>query len=102
MLTDTQIGAAIRTNRLVLSLSQKDLAAKIGVDTSKMCKLENGTTVPFALAVEISNALDISLHHLARLASTYTEPSDLLAKKAKILEELASVNREISVARGKP
>ncbi len=102
MLTDEQIGASIRANRLALNLSQKDLAAKLGIITSKMSKLESGkTTMSFALAVQISDILNVSLHHLALLAATYAEPSDLLAKKEKILEELEAVNQEIHVARGK-
>jgi len=101
MLTDGQIGASIRANRLALNLSQTELGAKLGIHISKMSRLENGIqSVSFALAVQISNALDVSLHHLAQLASTYAEPSDLLAKKARILEELESVNKEINVARG--
>ena len=102
MLTDEQIGASIRANRLAVNLPQKELAAKLGVDPSKLSKLERGTmTLSFALAVEVSNTLNVSLHHLAQRASTYAEPSDLLAKKAKLLAELGSVNKEIDIARGR-
>ena len=43
-LIDAQIGRKVRERRLLLGLSQRDLASSLGISAQQMAKYENGTS----------------------------------------------------------
>ncbi|MGV3605249.1 MAG: helix-turn-helix domain-containing protein [Planctomycetaceae bacterium] len=69
--------ANIRQRRLMLGLTQKQVAEKLGVDTSAYTQLENGRHCPTLKAVEkVANVLQIPP---AMLLVT-NEPQEALAR----------------------
>lgn len=55
----------IKNRRIELGLSQADLAKAAGVTQSALSKIEHGVKAPsLALAIDIANALDVSLDKL--------------------------------------
>lgn len=100
MLTNQQIGAALRSTRLALKVKAKDLAALVGISPTVLSKIENGTQqLSFALAIKICDSLGTDLSELAKRAgstSANTELASVLAEKALLQEQLKALNGRIS------
>lgn len=59
------VGQNIKSRRLMLEMTQKELAEKVHVDQSMICQIERGTKSPtLPLAVEIAAAMGCSLNDL--------------------------------------
>ncbi len=73
---DPQVGLAraIRKIRTDASLSQKDLAQRLGLDPSQMSRLEHGDANPtWGTVKRIAAALEVTLAELAQLAEYFEE-----------------------------
>ncbi len=59
------IGTNIKTMRLALDMTQKELAEKVNIDQSMICQIERGTKTPtLPLAKELAEALRCTLEDL--------------------------------------
>jgi transcriptional regulator with XRE-family HTH domain len=72
------LGAFIRTQRVSIGMSTRQLAAIVGVDKSQIIRLEHGSVnSPRAeILASIADAIDVELADLYGLAG-YTRPSEL-------------------------
>lgn len=62
-------GAAVRSMRLELGLSQEELAATAAVERSHMGKIERGEHIPnFVLILRLAKALRVTPGHLVDMA----------------------------------
>ena len=98
-----QVSAAVRDLRHVRNLSQRQLAARMGVPRTYISKIENGKAMPTlssldrlarALQVDISALLrDASTRHRDESAVLMTDP--FLAEVAKYTAHLTSTQKSI-------
>ncbi|GAA4411660.1 helix-turn-helix domain-containing protein [Actinokineospora soli] len=59
------IGDFVRRKRIAANLEQQDLAAKAGIASSTLSRIENGPTVPTAaVLIKVAKALDADLMEL--------------------------------------
>ena len=65
----SQIGLAVKAARTAANVKSKDLAEKARITPSTLSKIEKGTqNLDFSTAVAITEALNMSIDHLASLA----------------------------------
>lgn len=84
----TQIGLAVRSARTAARMSAKELASAAALTTTALSKIETGNQkLDFKTAVNITNALHISLDDLATLAE---KVSDVGTETNNVRNELAS------------
>src|ERR1700727_66330 len=98
-----QVAAAVRDLRHVRNLSQRQLAARMGVPRTYISKIENGKAMPTlssldrlarALQVDISTLLrDANTRHRDETAVLMTDP--FLAEIAKYTSHLTSTQKSI-------
>ena len=82
-------GKAIRICRAARGLSQKDLATKVGLDSSHISLIEAGKRSPSLETVErIAKTLNVPVHLLMLLAS---EQKDVKSRSLQNVKDLSQV-----------
>lgn len=97
VLTDAQIGLAVKAARQAANWTGKDLAEKANLSPSAISKIESGKqSLAFADAVQIASTLGIQVGHLARLAmdagslaDESLQARDRLKRELQMLEQRA-------------
>lgn len=105
MLSDIQIGLAVKSARLAADLSAKQLAEQSGLTSSALSKIETGKqALGFAEAAEICSALGVRVDHLLALAREVepiaTETASLRDQLRHDLRELEQQTIKAAVALG--
>ncbi len=77
------IGENIVSQRKKLKLSQKELAAKLGISYESMGRMEHGKMFP-----KMGRLQELAHHLQCSVASLFQNPSDETNERAKVLAEL--------------
>lgn len=86
------LGEQVRAQRLALSMTQGQLAERVGVETETISRLERGTALPSLLKIEeLAAALNASVTDL--LGGSSTLASDQARQLEKLLEGLNEDDR---------
>jgi transcriptional regulator with XRE-family HTH domain len=101
--TGPQVATAVRDLRHVRNLSQRQLAARMGVPRTYISKIENGKAMPTLSSLDrLARALQVDISALLRDASTrHRDESSVLlndpflAEVAKYAEHLTSTQKSI-------
>lgn len=90
------IGNRIKQLRAIKKLSQKQVAAEIGVDQGQYSRLESGKVEPTLSSLQkIADVFEISLSELLKDNADLSENVNLpLLEKVKMIDELEPKERE--------
>lgn len=95
---DTKIGARIKERRKALKLTGKQVKERTGISTGNLSDIENGKSLPSAVAlIQLSQILDCSIDYILlgeTRASEAFEHSDARAAKKQFLEQFYSLSEE--------
>ena len=88
------LGKAISVKRTSLGLSQKELAALVGVDGESISRFEIGTVVPSLHRLErVATALNMGVGDLLSISSPL--PEDQTQQLLQLMQKLSTRDRKI-------